>query len=128
MNTTTTTDLATLVDTHLAAYCEPDPAKRATLVAAVWAPDGRLLDPPFDGEGHDGIAAMADAVLTHYAGHRFERTTAIDEHHGIARYGWALVDPEGTPAVTGTDVVELSTDGTISRIVGFFGDLAPVTE
>ena len=123
MSTTTTTDLATLVDTHLAAYCEPDPAKRATLVAAVWAPDGRLLDPPFDGAGHDGIAAMADAVLTHYAGHRFERTTAIDEHHGIARYGWELVDGDGTVALSGMDVAVVGQDGRLTRVAGFFGDL-----
>ena len=125
--TTTTTDTTALVDTHLAAYCEPDATRRAELIAQVWATDGTLLDPPFDGTGHDGIAAMADTVLEHYAGHTFERTTAVDEHHGFARYGWALVAPDGTAAVTGTDVVELAADGTIARIVGFFGDLAPVT-
>jgi len=124
--TDTTTDITTLVDTHLEAYCEPDPVRRATFVAQVWADDGQLLDPPFDGAGHDGIAAMADTVLAHYAGHRFERTTAVDEHHGVARYGWALVAPDGAAAVTGTDVVELGRDGRIGRIVGFFGDLPPV--
>jgi hypothetical protein len=128
MTTTQTTDLTALVDTHLAAYCEPDPAKRATLVAEVWSAHGRLVDPPFDGAGHDGIAAMADTVLTHYAGHRFERTTPVDEHHGHARYGWALVAPDGTPAVTGTDFVELAPDGTIRCIIGFFGDLGPLAE
>ena len=124
--TTETTDLATLVDTHLAAYCDPDAARRAEAVAAVWAEDGQLLDPPFDGTGREEIAAMTDVVLTHYAGHRFERTTQVDQHHGVARYGWALVAPDGTPAVTGTDVVELAADGRIARIVGFFGDLPPV--
>lgn len=121
--TTDTTDLTAVVDTHLAAYCEADPGRRAELFAAVWDPAGRLLDPPLAGDGVDEIAALVDAVLTHYPEHRFQRTTAVDEHHGHARYGWALVAPDGAASVTGTDVVELDADGRITKVVGFFGDL-----
>jgi hypothetical protein len=127
-DTTTTPSAAALadtIDTHLRAYCEPDATDRAALVAEAWAADGVLVDPPFDGAGHEGIAAMADAVLAHYPAHTFERTTDVDAHHTFARYGWALVAPDGTPAVTGTDVVELAEDGRIARVVGFFGDLVP---
>ncbi|MET0662960.1 MAG: hypothetical protein ABWZ42_07505, partial [Ilumatobacteraceae bacterium] len=80
-----TTTLDVMVDTHLRAYCESDPGTRAELLAAVWAPTGALIDPPFDGEGLDAIAAMVDVVLTHYAGHTFRRTTAIDAHHTFGR-------------------------------------------
>ena len=127
--TTTTTPVAgtptlsVAVDTHLKAYCEPDPATRAELLAAVWAPTGALFDPPFEGEGLDAIAAMTDVVLTHYAGHTFRRTTDIDAHHTFARYGWELVAPDGTVAVTGTDIVEIDAEGRLTRIVGFFGPL-----
>ncbi|MFN8024203.1 MAG: hypothetical protein U0Q03_21920 [Acidimicrobiales bacterium] len=127
MDDTLTTDpiqqLTHVIDTHLEAYALADAGRRAVLVAEAWHPTGSLLDPPFDGTGHDAIAAMTDAVLAHYPGHRFERTTAIDAHHGIARYGWALVGPDGTPAVTGTDVAEVGPDGRLTRVVGFFGDL-----
>ncbi len=112
------------IDTHLAAYGEADAARRSTLIGEVWHPDGQLLDPPFDGTGHDAIAAMTDIVLTHYPAHTFRRTTAVDAHHGFARYGWELVGPDGSVAVTGIDVVELAADGRLGRIVGFFGDLA----
>ena len=67
---------------------------------------------------------MVDVVLTHYAGHTFRRTTAVDTHHDRARYGWELVAGDGTVAVSGTDFVELDADGKLARIVGFFGDLA----
>jgi hypothetical protein len=124
--TTDTTDAITAtVDLHLQAYCEPDAGARADMVARVWDDRGVLVDPPFDGSGHDEIAAMAGAVLAHYPAHRFERTTQVDAHHAFARYGWALVAPDGTAAVTGTDVVELGDDGRIARIVGFFGDPVP---
>jgi hypothetical protein len=123
---TPTTTLDVMVDTHLRAYCEPDPGKRADLLAAVWAPNGTLIDPPFDGAGLDAIAAMVDVVLTHYAGHTFRRTTDIDAHHAFGRYGWELVGPDGAVAVDGTDIVEIDDDGRLTRIVGFFGPLTSV--
>lgn len=118
-------DLTATIDAHLAAYCDPEPARRTDTVARAWAADGQLIDPPFEGEGRAGIAAMTDGVLSHYPEHTFRRVTAVDEHHGYARYGWELVGPDGTPAVAGTDFVQIDDGGRLARIVGFFGDLAP---
>ena len=132
---TTTTDtspdpvttLTVAIDTHLQAYCEPDAERRADLLAAAWATDGTLVDPPFDGQGLDAIAGMTDVLLQHYAGHSFRRTTAVDVHHTFARYGWELVGPDGTVAVDGTDFVEIDDEGRLDRIVGFFGPLTPAS-
>ena len=132
-NTTTTTGgnadtdpLSATVDTHLAAYCEPDPARRADLIASVWSAQGAVFDPPFEGSGRDGISAMTDTVLTHFPGHTFRRTSEIDAHHVFGRYSWELVAPDGATAVTGTDIVEVDEDGQLSRIIGFFGDVSPL--
>ena len=114
-------DLTTTVDTHLAAYCEPDAERRAALVAQVWSPQGQLSDPPMEGEGLEAITGLGDVVVTHYPGHTFRRTTTVDEHHGYARYGWELVAPDGTVAVAGTDMVTVGADGRLVKIVGFFG-------
>ena len=116
-------DLTTTIDTHLAAYCEPDAERRAALVAQVWSPQGQLVDPPMEGEGLEAIAGLGDVVVTHYPGHTFQRTTNVDEHHGYARYGWALVAPDGTPAVTGTDIATVDSDGRLVKVIGFFGEL-----
>ena len=121
------TDITTTVDTHLEAYAETDPARRADLIAQVWQPDGELIDPPLEGKGHDGIAEMASAVLEHFPGHTFRRTSAIDEHHGFVRYGWELVGPDGTVAIAGVDVAQLD-DGRLRRVTGFFGELPPPKE
>lgn len=121
--TTPVTDTAALVDIHLTAYAEPDRARRTELLSQVWADDGQLLDPPFDGTGVAGIADLVDTVLEHFPGHTFRRTTAVDEHHTFARYGWDLVGPDGTVAVGGMDVVEVA-GGRLVRVIGFFGDLA----
>lgn len=118
-----TTTVETTIDTYLEAYCEPDAQRRAALIAQVWATDGQLLDPPFDGTGHEALAGLTDAVLSHFPGHRFRRTSAVDTHHDIARYGWELVAADGAVAVAGLDVADLGPDGRLQRVVGFFGPL-----
>jgi hypothetical protein len=120
------TSLDDTIDTHLDGYCEPDRERRVELLTEAWTPAGRLVDPPLEGSGIDAIVELVDAVLVHYPQHRFVRTTEIDAHHGFARYGWALVDPEGTAAVTGTDIAEFGADGKLVSVIGFFGDLTPV--
>jgi len=114
----------TTIDTYLEAYAEPDAARRKELIGRVWAADGRLVDPPLDGEGHDGIADMAAALQSQFPGHTFRRTSGVDAHHGFARYEWEMLAPDGTPVLTGLDVAELADDGTLRRVVGFFGPLA----
>jgi hypothetical protein len=123
--TTANASLDRLVDTHLAAYAEPDAARRLALLKDSWSLEGRLIDPPFDATGHQGISNQAAMLLGQFPGHRFERTTAIDAHHEVLRYGWRLVNPAGTAVVEGIDVVDLDVDGRISRVVGFFGTQPP---
>ena len=125
-NTTDTTSITENIDMHLEAYALADAARRDELVASAWNADGELVDPPLEGHGRAEISALADVVLTHYAGHRFVRTTAVDAHHGFARYGWDLAGPDGTVAVSGIDVVQFDEDGKLLRVVGFFGPLEPV--
>jgi ketosteroid isomerase-like protein len=123
MSETTVTDITSTVDTWLEAYAEPDAARRAELVARVWADDGLLADPPFDARGREQITAMGDTVLAHFPGHRFRRTSGIDLHHGTARYAWEIVSPEGNAVLYGLDVADVDETGRLTRVVGFFGDL-----
>jgi hypothetical protein len=120
-----TASLDHLVDTHLAAYAEADAARRLDLLRGIWNPDGHLVDPPFESRGHQGISAQAEALLSQFPGHRFERTTAIDAHHQMLRYGWRLVSPAGAPVVEGLDIADLDADGRLRRVVGFFGAQPP---
>lgn len=110
-----------LVDAHLAAYCEPDAAARRQAIGRLWNQRGRLVDPPFESSGHDGIAQQAGLLVSQFPGHRFQRTTAVDEHHGFVRYGWKLVNDAGVAAAEGIDILELDADGRIGKVVGFFG-------
>lgn len=113
-----------MIDRHLAAYCDPDAARRAGAIREIWNADGRLVDPPLEAAGHKGIADQAATLLTHYPDHRFERSTAVDAHHGFVRYGWRLVDAKGAAVLEGLDVAELDVDGRLLKVVGFFGPQA----
>jgi hypothetical protein len=127
-NTTDTRTITDNIDIHLEAYALDDAARRDALVATAWNAAGELLDPPLEGRGRAEISALADVVLAHYAGHKFVRTTAVDSHHGFARYGWDLRAPDGAVAVSGIDVVQFDDDGKLLRVVGFFGPLEPVAQ
>ena len=113
--------VTTTIDTYLAAYGETDAARRRELIAASWAESGTLADPPMDATGHDAIDAMFTAVQSQFAGHRFRRSTGIDEHHGVARYGWQLVAPDDSVTLEGMDVAHFDGNGLLARVVGFFG-------
>lgn len=124
-DTVNTASLERLVDTHLAAYCDPDASRRIAAIRDVWSLQGELVDPPLAARGHQGISDQAAALMGQFPGHRFERTTAVDAHHTSARYGWRLVSPQGAPVLEGVDLLDLDVDGRIGRVVGFFGAQAP---
>lgn len=117
-------DITTVIDTYLAAYGEPDADRRAPLIATAWAQDGRLVDPPLTGDGHEGISAAADALQQQFAGHRFRRVSDVDLHHDRFRVAWELAAPDGTVVLTGLDVGRVAEDGRLAEITGFFGELA----
>jgi SnoaL-like domain len=118
------TDINDTVDTWLDAWTVPDEATRRRMVRDVWAPDGTLVDPPMAAAGHDELTAVGAALQVQFPGHTFRRTTAIDAHHDLVRYGWALLAPDGSTALTGLDVAVVTADGKLQRVAGFFGELA----
>jgi hypothetical protein len=120
------TEPTAAVDRYLAALNEPDADNRRALIEQAWTPNGSLTDPPIEGAGHDGLAAVGDTLHQAYAGHRFQRTSQVDVHHGRYRFTWALVGPDGATAVTGMDTGVLADDGRVAEVVGFFGELAPL--
>lgn len=122
---TSSVDVTSTIDVYLDAYSEPDADRRAQLVASVFTPDAVLVDPPFVATGRAELVGAFGAVLEQFPGHRFHRRSAVDAHHGIARYAWTLDAPDGTTAITGLDVVTFDADGSIVKVVGFMGDLAP---
>jgi len=114
---------AELVDAYLAMWNEEDAAARADHIKAAWAEDARYRDPLLEADGYAGLDEMVTTVHSHYPGHRFRRTSAIDAHHDALRFGWELFAPDGTVTVAGIDIAQVSDDGRLRAITGFFGPL-----
>lgn len=117
------TATAALVDRYLAMWRATDPARRAELVAAVFADDGRHVDRLADVRGHEALEGLLAEVHERFPGFTIERTSGIDRYGDQLRFAWRLDAADGTPVVAGTDVAELAPDGRIARVAGFWGDL-----
>lgn len=115
--------LQTTITNYLRLLNETDADRRATLAEAVWADDGRWIDPPFEAEGPAAIADTIGGVQTQFLGHTFRQASGIDTHHDLFRFAWELVAPDGSVAIAGIDVGQVADDGRLSRITGFLGDL-----
>jgi hypothetical protein len=119
----TTTDITSTLDRYLAMWNEPESRLRAEQARAVWARDGRLVDPLIDAVGPDEIAAAIGKLRDQMPGHSLTRTTVIDAHHDQARFGWTVNAPDGSVALAGIDVVTFTADARIQAAIGFFGDM-----
>lgn len=118
--------LEQLIDDYCAAWSEPDLARRAQLLARVWAPGASYTDPRAQLVGADQLSAHITKILAQRPGARVVRTSAIDLHHGAARFAWRVVQADGSMLPEGIDFAEISADGKLQRIVGFFGPLAAI--
>jgi hypothetical protein len=116
--------LERLIDAYCAAWSEADGAARARLLADVWAEGATYTDPRAHVTGTHALAAHIGRVLASRPGARVVRTSAVDTHHGLARFAWRVVEADGTMLPDGIDFAEVSAEGKLTRIVGFFGPMA----
>jgi hypothetical protein len=104
---------------YIAAWNEPDQARRRALIAGAWTEDARYVDPLMRGDGHDGIDAMIAAVHLRFAGHRFALTGTPEGHNGRIRFSWVLGAEGEAPVAHGTDFALLAADGRLESVTGF---------
>jgi hypothetical protein len=112
-----------LIDAYCAAWNDPDADSRRELLSAVWAENATYTDPAVDLAGVDQLVAHITTVLARRPGARVLRTSVVDEHHGLVRFAWRVVQADGSLLPEGIDFAEVTADGRIQRIVGFFGPL-----
>jgi hypothetical protein len=125
----TTTDTSTTavdtIDCYLATWNERDAAKRAELIERSLGADLWYRDPMLDADGREAYDAMIGAVQANLPGLVMRRTTTVDAHHDVVRFGWELGAPDADPVFAGIDVAKFDAGGKLHRIIGFSGELGP---
>jgi hypothetical protein len=116
--------LEQLIDTYCAAWSDPDPVRRREILGGVWADGATYTDPAVHAVGLDDLLAHIETVVARRPGSKVVRTSRVDAHHDFARFAWHVVQADGTALPEGLDLAELSADGRICRVIGFFGPLA----
>ena len=127
------------VDEALLAYAEawntPDATKRRELLDIGLSNDCSYTDPAYEVRGkeeladHIGRSLSGEAYDGLGAGARIPLSSGLDQHHGMFRFTWVLIEPqEQQILLEDMDFVELAADGRLQRITGFFGTFPPIPE
>lgn len=112
------------IDIYCAAWSERDPSYRRDLLDKCVSVDVRYTDPETDLRGRTELVDHIAGVLASRVGAKILRTSAIDEHHGMARFAWHLVKADGSALPEGLDIVTVDEQsGKLKSILGFFGPL-----
>ncbi|MGF6256256.1 hypothetical protein OKW20_003370 [Ensifer sp. LBL] len=120
--------LTDLIDTYCAAWSSEDDEQRWALLVPIWADGATYTDPTVHAVGAEELLAHIAGVQARYPGARITRTSDVDVHHGIARFAWRFVMPDGSSFPEGLDIAFLNPGQTrITRIIGFFGPLVSLT-
>jgi hypothetical protein len=101
-----------------AGWNEPDGERRRTLLDAAVPGEVRFRDANGDVYGLDELASHVAAVQRFMSGLRLEARGTPRRVHDVALIDWAAVLPDGSAAMTGTNVVRFAPDGRIADVVG----------
>lgn len=111
-------DLESFVGAYVAMWNEPDPDRRRTIVADLWAPDAVNFTAAFEARGLDAVEARVTGAYDAYVGtgdHTFRLARPAAAHHGAVRVDWEMVSvTDGAVASTGTEFLVLDGTGRIT--------------
>ena len=122
----TQAEIDEVVKIYCDAWSEPDIDKRRQLLERIWTEGGTYTDPVSHVEGRDALVNRIMAHLEKFPGTRIVPSSHTDVHHGMLRFTWKFIGADGTVRNEGIDFGELSADGRLRKIVGFFGPAKPL--
>lgn len=120
---TTTTDITAAVQAYLRPWNVTDAAERATALDAAVTSDVRYVDPLADVSGAAALDQVIAGAQAQFAGMELRLHGAVDAHHDVARFQWALGPAGAEPLVIGFDTVTFAEDGRVASVSGFFDQL-----
>lgn len=115
--------VADVIDQYDKAWNTSDVEERRRLLEAALTENCEMVEPRGRYRGRAAILERINGFADRFPGARVDITTKVDEHNGFARYGWRIVDGEGSVMLEGIDVVERAGDGRLRKAVIFFRPL-----
>jgi hypothetical protein len=126
---TRTMSLRSLIDRYCEAWSSPDLTERARLLESVWAAGATYTDPNVKELDKGELLAHIAKIQSTRPGAKVLRTTEVDEHHGVLRFGFQVLGQDGNILRQGIDFAFLDASRTrLQKVVGFFGELVPVSK
>jgi SnoaL-like protein len=119
-------ELDETVKIYCDAWSEKDIDKRRQLLERVWVEDGTYTDPVSHVEGRDALVNRVTAHLEKFPGTQIVPSSHADLHHGMIRFTWKFIGSDGKIRNEGIDFGEITSDGRLRKIVGFFGPVKPL--
>lgn len=109
---------------YIALWNEPDAARRARLLQALWHEHGSYRDPMMQAEGHAQIETLIAAVQQRFPSFRFALAEgSADGHADRLRFSWQLGPAGAQPApIRGTDFAIVQA-GRLLHVTGFIDAL-----
>jgi hypothetical protein len=104
----------------LAIWNQRDLNKVRAQLEAVLAPEIEFIDPTIVTRGYDEFEANVRHFRGKYPIAEIQQASAIDSHHQVHRYHWAIT-ANGKTMLEGFDVSETNDAGKVTRVLGFFG-------
>ena len=122
------TELTNHIDRYCTCWRVMGMQEREESLGIVLTRDVRYVDPGTDVTGINQLALHIERVANARPQAQAVRTSSVDVHHDVARFGWHLVDRGEELLVGSIDVVTfVPATGLINMIVGFFGPTKPAT-
>lgn len=113
--------VAALADRWFAGWNEPDEAARRRALEALVTPAVVFHDAFGCTQGLEDLAAHVTGAKAHMHGITLERTSEPRQCQGTALVDWLARRADGGTLAKGTNVLELSPDGRLARVVGLWG-------
>jgi catechol 2,3-dioxygenase-like lactoylglutathione lyase family enzyme len=107
-----------LLETHLGAFMEKDAVKRSAMIAGIYAPEVKVIDPHAVFSGQEKLNSFIGNLLARYPKNIFKLAKPIESHHNIARLFWKFGPPSDPSQITGQDVFIIA-DGKIQELFVF---------
>ena len=113
---------------YFEAFAEHDASRRSELLARCLTADAEIWGPKRVFAAYAAISEKIAGFHQNWPGCRLVLASGLNTFGNAARFGKAIVNPDGSVAASGHSVVELAEDGRICRVIPFWEALPPIPE